>query len=251
MNGEQLITKHKQPTKKNKNSLHLERYIRFLKERRPDRRIVYHGIRFHLNEEVLSQIEQARSQGLSLFIKPKFLADLRYYLLFDEYSGLSCGINVSTYYLEENTEQTVMRSLISIDGDILYQVDRRYLEQPDLAIALTSAHYWLIEQLLGKLRLEGKLLLFWVSWILSLGFSLYAFWPSFLEFWQQDLLGILKMIGIFLLFSLPLQQILRYLVGFIMGRIWSFLLRQMLAGGLSKRYRFKQIILWILRRLRL
>ncbi|MEA5469670.1 hypothetical protein [Spirulina sp. 06S082] len=172
------------------NSLHLERYIRFLKERRPDRRVVYHGIHFHLNEEVLEQIQQARSQGHSLFVRPKFIADLRYYLLFDEYSGLKCGINVSTHYFQDNSEQAVLRSLIGLDGDILYQIDRRYLDRPELALSLTSAHYWLIEQLLDKLRLEGTLWLNFLSW----GLSLSAIVPYLFERWQQNHLDILTMV---------------------------------------------------------
>ena len=224
------------------NQLHLERYIRFFKERRSDRRVVYHGIRFHLNDEVLAQIQQARSQGRSLFIKPKFLADLRYYLLFDEYSALNCGINVSTYYIEENHEETVVRSLISLDGDILYQMDRRYLEKPELAIALTSAHYWLVEQLLRKLQLEGKL---WLS-ILSWGLSLFSI-PYLWELFNPDGLDI-KLILMSLSY-LVIQRLSRYLLRVILNSIWRFLLKQMMTGELSQNYRLKQIILGLLRRL--
>ncbi|MBP0017271.1 MAG: hypothetical protein J7647_06890 [Cyanobacteria bacterium SBLK] len=231
-----------------KQQLHLEQYIRFLKERKPDRRVVYHGIRFHLNEEVLEQIQQARLQGRSLFIKPKFLADLRYYLLFDEYSALHCGIDVSTHYLENTSkaEETVVRSLISLDGDILYQVDRRYLEQPELAIALTAAHYWLIAQLLGRLQLEGKLLLGFLSWSLSLSTII----PYLIQFWVQNRLDLLTFIGMSLS-SWVIQIIFRYFLKFFMSQIWRFLLKQMLSGGLSQNYQLKKIIVGILRRLRL
>jgi hypothetical protein len=244
VNSEQLITNNSQPITNNKNPLHLERYIRFLKERRPDRRIVYHGICFHLNEEVLKQIQQARSQGQSLFVKPKFLADLRYYLLFDEYSGLNCGINVSTYYLEDDLEETVLRSLISLDGDILYQINRHYLEQPELAIALSSAHYWLIEQLLEKLKLEGKL---WLN-LLSLGLSLLST-PYLWEIFKPSGLD-LKLILMSLTY-LVIQQISRYLLKIILSSLWRFLLKQLLTGELSRNYRLKQFVLGILRRLRL
>ncbi|MEM9543932.1 MAG: hypothetical protein AAGA60_31170 [Cyanobacteria bacterium P01_E01_bin.42] len=228
--------------------LHLERYIRFLKERRPDRRIVYHGIRFHLNDEILGQIQQARSQGRSLFIKPKFLASLRYYLLFDEYSALHCGIDVSTHYLENNSkkEETAVRSLISMDGDILYQVDRRYLERPELAIALTSAHYWLIEQLLGRLELGGELWLGVLSWL----FSLSTIIPYIIQFLEQDRLDFLTLIGMSLL-SWAIQIVCRYVLKFIMSQLWRFILKQMLSGEFAKNYRLKQFIVGILRRLRL
>lgn len=232
----------------NQQQLHLERYIRFLKERKPDRRVIYHGIHFHLNEEILEQIQEARSQGRSLFIKPKFLADLRYYLLFDEYSALYCGIDVSTHYLENNnnTETTVVRSLISLDGDILYQIDRRYLAQTEIAIALTTAHYWLIEQLLGKLKLEGKLLLNLLSWLLSISTII----PYLVQFWEQNKLNLLALISMSLS-SWIIQTIWRYFLKFLMGQIWRFVLTQMLSGGLSKNYRLKKFIVGILRRLRL
>ncbi|WP_204106342.1 MULTISPECIES: hypothetical protein [Spirulina sp. CCY15215] len=228
------------------NSLHLERYIRFFKERRPDRRVVYHGIHFHLNEEILEQIQQARSQGHSLFVKPKFISDLRYYLLFDEYSGLNCGINVSTHYFQDNSEQAVLRSLMSLDGDVLFQIDQRYLEQPELSLSLTSAHYWLIAQLLDKLKLEGTLWLNFLSWSLSLS----AIVPYLFELWQQDRLELLTIV-VTSLFSWVIQRLFRYILKLVMGQIWQFLFKQMLTGELSNRYQLKKVIVWILRRLRL
>lgn len=228
------------------NSLHLERYIRFLKERKSDRRVVYHGIHFHLNEEVLEQIQQARSQGQTLFVRAKFIADFRYYLLFDEYSGLNCGINVSTYYSEDDKEQAVLRSLITLDGNVLYQIDSRYLDRPELTIALTSVHYWLIAQLLDRLKLEGTLWLNFLSW----GLSLSAIVPYLFELWQQDNLQLLTIVSMSLS-SWVIQKLFRYILKIVMGQIWQFLIKQMLTGELSDRYQFKKVIVWVLRRLRL
>ncbi len=62
----------------------------------------------------------------------------------------------------------VMRSVISLDGDIIHQIQRDCLEYPKRCLAIATSHYWLIEQLLNQLRVKTILWLHWLSWGLSL-----------------------------------------------------------------------------------
>ena len=115
---------------------------------------------FFLYEKVVNQIHQARDNGDSLPIPPKLVASLTYYLL--------SGITFYSYYHEslENsqTEPTLVndtwrkvRSVVSLDGDVIQQIRKDFLQDPNCA-ATTSAHYWFSDQLLRSFRPNLNLL---------------------------------------------------------------------------------------------
>ncbi len=121
---------------------------------------------FFLYEKVVNQIYQAQDNRYSLHIPSGLVASLAYYLL--------SGITFYSYYHEslENlqTEPTLVndtwrkvRSVVSLDGDVIQQVRKDFLQAPNCA-ATTSAHYWFSAQLLSYFWKNLNLL----SWQLAL-----------------------------------------------------------------------------------
>jgi hypothetical protein len=116
---------------------------------------------FCLNSTTLPIIQQAQQAGVSLRPTANLLADLRRYSFFDA-SGLpQSGMTFCTYYRDRPETiplqtlpaggQFVTRSVISLDGDVIHQVREQSLAHPD-CFAIVSAHHWLINQLLSRLR---------------------------------------------------------------------------------------------------
>lgn len=149
-------------------ALNLERYIEVEKERVTRSIILFHGVRFTLDTEALSKIKQAQETGERLEISRQLLADLRYYALIDQVTHLQSGLTFCTYYKSAGSQQALMRSLVATDGDIIHQIKSDCLENSDFCYQLASAHYWLIDQLLGKLNLRLLVKLNLISWLLSL-----------------------------------------------------------------------------------
>lgn len=121
---------------------------------------------FFLYKKIVNQIHQARDNGYSLPIPSGLLASLAYYLL--------SGITFYSYYHEslENfqTKPTLVndtwrkvRSVVSLDGDVIQQIRKDFLQDPNCA-ATASAHYWFSDQLLSDFRNNFNLL----AWQLAL-----------------------------------------------------------------------------------
>ncbi|NEP13196.1 MAG: hypothetical protein F6K14_23925 [Symploca sp. SIO2C1] len=147
--------------------LNLERYIKINQERIRSR-VLFYSISFHLESEILTKIQQAKQTGSPLDISREFLADVRYSALIDGENGLQTGLTFYTYYWQDGSEEALMRSVISSDGDILHQIQSDCLAEPQFCYQIASAHYWLIEQLLSQLRLGTLLHLNQLAWGLSL-----------------------------------------------------------------------------------
>ena len=125
-------------------------------------------VSFFLYEKVVTQIHQARDNGYSLPIPSKLVASLTYYLL--------SGITFYSYYHEslENslTEPTLVndtwrkvRSVVSLDGDVIQQIRKDFLQDFNCA-ATTSAHYWFSDQVLSPFRDNLNLLVWQIALII-------------------------------------------------------------------------------------
>ncbi|NET58654.1 MAG: hypothetical protein F6K47_21610 [Symploca sp. SIO2E6] len=158
-NNKQQITNNKQ--------LNLDRYIKINQERIRSR-VLLHSISFHLESELLTQIQQAQQTGSTLEISPELLTNLRYSALIDGENCLQTGLTFCTYYWQDGSEEALMRSVIATDGDILHQIRSDCLQEPQFCHQITGAHYWLIEQLLRQLRLGTLVNLNPLAWVLSL-----------------------------------------------------------------------------------
>lgn len=225
--------------------LNLEQYIHIDKERITRRRILFHGIRFHLDKDILKKIQQAQELGDSLQISRELLADLRYYALTNGENCLQSGLTFCTYYLRDGSQDALMRSVISIDGDIIHQIKNDCLESPDFCSTLVSAHYWLIDQLLGQLRMRAFLKLNQLSWGLSVVIVVLTIIPYIQQFIQTNPWTLLIPVVMSWLLQVVLKRLLRSFLP-IMSR---WILRRVLSGLLSRKSLQKRIAKGILARL--
>lgn len=157
--------------------LALKSVVRLVKERTAEDNILYHGVTFHLDPVNLRLIMMAQSRGQRLLIPRPFLAALLRYVLVDHRGQLQSAISFVTFYPLQSSEEAVLKTVISIDGDIIHQVCASCLEDKILALTLSSAHYWLIRQLLGRLTFELTALINRITWGISGGVTtLYLLW---------------------------------------------------------------------------
>lgn len=147
--------------------VNLDSCIQLVTENITRQRVAFHGIRFYLNRETISQIQQAKANGDRIHISRPLLADLRYYALFDWENNLQSGLTFSTYYQRGKTSQALIRSIMFPDGDAIQQIRSDSLQRPQLALTLTSAHHWLVEQLLRELRPRSSGSWHRLAWVLS------------------------------------------------------------------------------------
>lgn len=228
-----------------RNGLNLEGYIQVDKEKITRRRMLFHGIRFHLDKDVLKQIQQAQEAGYSLEISPELLADLRYYALTNGENRLQSGLTFCTYYLRNDSQEALMRSVISIDGDIIHQIKHDCLEHPNFCRTLVAAHYWLINQLLGQLRMRAFLKLNQLSWGLSVLIVVVTMIPYIKQLIQASPWTLLMPVVMSWLLQVVLRRLLRSFLP-IMSR---WILRRVLSGLLSSKPLEKRIARGILVRL--
>lgn len=236
-----LHQKHFQKVSNN-NGLNLEPYIQVDKERISRNRVRFHGIRFHLDKDVLASIQQAQETGRSLEISRQLLTDLRYYVLVDGESRLQSGLTFCTYYLWGGTEEALMRSVISTDGDIIHQIKSDCLERPKFCYTIASAHYWLIDQLLSQLRLRVLLKVNLLSWGLSISITAVTVIPYIQQLIQTNPLMLVAPV----VMSWFLQVGLKRLLMLLLPTVGRWALRQLLARLLSPKPLDKKIAKGIL-----
>lgn len=209
---------------------------------------LFHGIRFNLNKDSLREIQQTQQRGDSLQLSPHLLTDLRYYALIDDENRWQSGLTFCTYYQRGNSEEALMRSVISLDGDIIHQIQRNCLERPKFSSQITSAHYWLIEQVMGQLRLRRVIPLTRLSHLLAWGLALLIGLVTVILFisvflnqpWM--LLGVIVMVC---LFCIGFQRIFRL----FLPRLRRWIMQRILSGFISSKPKSKQFAKRLLIRL--
>ena len=130
--------------------------------------VTYYGVRFHLNSENIPAIMQAQANRNQLQIPATLLADFRYYLLFGQPGGVFSGLSFCSYYQQGEIREALMRSFISLDADSIHQIHQDCLQDAQFALNFTSAHYWLIHQLMRRLRLDATRWVNSAAWGISL-----------------------------------------------------------------------------------
>jgi hypothetical protein len=236
-----LCQKHSQKVPNN-NGLNLDPYIQVDKEQITRKRVLFHGIHFHLDKDILTSIQQAQETGRPLEISHQLLADLRYYALIDGESRLQSGLTFCTYYLRGGVEEALMRSVISTDGDIIHQIKSDCLERPKFCYTIASAHYWLIDQLLSQLRLRVLLKVNLLSWALSILITAGTVIPYIQQLMQSSPWMLLAPV----VMSWFLQVGLKRLLMLLLPSVGRWALRQLLARLLSQSLLDKKIAKGIL-----
>lgn len=213
----------------------LDAEIQLVTEKITRQRVMIHGVRFHLTSATLQEIMQAKQTGDLLQIPKTLLTNLRYYALLGYPYRLQTGLTFSTYY--EQGQFPLVKSSISLDGNILHQICRDCFTSDEFAYQITSAHYWLTSQLLKQLPLQGKIKFHLMAWLVSLLIAI-ALLPFYLPtLTQMTSLGWgMLLLGIWL-FKIVLQYILQWLFPLLQG----WLLRQLLFGFLGRWETGKQL----------
>lgn len=205
--------------------------IKLVQEKLTPQRMATHGVVFHINTETIAQIEQAQDQEIRLDLEPSFLTKWRHYAMFDPQNQLQSGLSFTTYYHRaDNTEVAVLRSVILLDGNVFEQLQQDLLRNSELALQVTNAHYWLIEQLLSylPLKLQGKSIN-WASWLIAALIVLVSVILSIKSFMTHPWLLILIPVVWVLL-----QWGIRILLQLSLSRLQSWLLKQTLWGWFSR-----------------
>ncbi|MDX2100750.1 MAG: hypothetical protein SFW36_23470 [Leptolyngbyaceae cyanobacterium bins.59] len=129
----------------------------------------------HLNVSGLEQITVARQQRLVPQVSDPLLQQLRHYALFEESEirgqngklrkvvTMQSGLTFQTYWYgpsslpthlqtgNRRSGQRALKTIVSLDGDILNQIRREYVNHP-YGYDIAMAHYWLVGQLLQSIR---------------------------------------------------------------------------------------------------
>ncbi len=235
----QHLFSRKQYQKSYRNALNLEPHIQFDIERISRSRVIVHGVRFNLDKDILQRIQDAQQTSCNLYLSQKSLADLRYYALIEQENCLQPGLTFCTYYLRRDSQVALMRSVILTNGEIFHQIKSDCLERPAFCHKIASAHYWLIAQLLGQLRLRTFLklnqLAWWLSWLIVV-LMIIPFVPLLI---QTSVWMLLALVLILWLLQRVLQSLLRWLLP-------RWVMRQLLPGLLSRKPLEKKIAKGIL-----
>ncbi|MDY7012541.1 MAG: hypothetical protein SVX43_02875 [Cyanobacteriota bacterium] len=205
-------------------ALDLETHICIQKEKISPRHAIVRGIEFQVTPEVVEQVQRAKSRGKALQFKTSLLTELRDYVLSND------AIAFSTSYRENEIEETVMHSLISLDGEISHQVCDRWLEEGELALKIASCHHWFVQQVLRGLPIRPRRSLAGLAWGIA---ALVAAGIVALN-WQKFLAGDAIAWSILFLMMWLIQRALSFLLN--RSSVWlrRWLLRQILFGAFSR-----------------
>ncbi len=129
---------------------------------------------FYLNRRLVAEGMRSRQLNESLKFPPSLLVSLRRAAIWD------VGATVKSNQVSEATIQSgltfcthfdnrlVLRTVVSLDGDVLNQIESRLMDSPDECLAVTTVHYWLMDQLTGELRSDIRQLLAGLAWAIAI-----------------------------------------------------------------------------------
>jgi hypothetical protein len=238
----QTLVRKNQPFS-SKQRLNLDHYIQVEEVKDEQGRVQSRFVRFNLDKNVLDRILRTKAKKQRLDISKNLLSELRSYVLWDGENSRQSGLIFCSYYLEPevkvSSEEIVLRSVISVDGDIIYQIRQDRLEDYILCLAIATAHHWLISQLLNQLKIETLPRLNWLSW----GLALLIVVVVGLIFAKAIIANPLLLLGLVAI-AWFLQVILKWLVRLL----FPITVLQLLSRLLSRNLRNKQIAKDILKR---
>lgn len=222
-----------------KQSLDLDSYIKVEEFKDGKGQIASRFVRFNLDANLLDKILQARAKQQNVGVSRRLLGELRSYALLDADSCLQPALTFCTDYSKSVSqkpvsENLVMRSVISLDGDIIHQIRHDCLKDSTWCLAIATAHYWLIDQLLNQLQIKTVLLFNSLSW----GLSLLTVALTLIHYLEQ--LNPLTLLASAVM-SWLFQQGYRYLLRLLFPPLRRWLLRQLLFRLLSPNQLEKKI----------
>lgn len=220
-------------------ALDLESYIHVQKEKISPKQIAFHGIDFRLTPEAVRAIQLARVRGERLRLKSSLLTDLRHYAI------LNSAIAFSTSYREADTEEIVLRSIVSLNGEATHQVRSDYLQDSALVLSITACHHWLVQQLLQGLYFRAKQRIEWVSWLLAALIVAVFVLLNWQHFPASDPISwLIVFLAIWLI-----QLVIALFLNWSRAGLRRWFLRQMLFGAFSRNDRKRRMALTAIEKL--
>ena len=218
------------PSSPTSKTLNLDQWIQVHEDQDEKGRVISRFVYFRLNPVLIQQIIQAKEQEIALELSQGLRGKLRVYTLFDERQAIQSGATFCSHYESEVRGKSglkefnfLMRSVISLDGDILHQIRADCLEDKTFAQDLATAHYWLVEQVLTYLNYSVGFWLNGVSWLLS-GLSVFVTaWMNLQRIFPLNLWTLIAPILMAWLLQIGFKILLRPLI----GRLLRSLLRHL------------------------
>ena len=187
-------------------TINLEKYIEFpTLSKSID---TFAGINFHCNAQILDKIQQAQQRGDRLHFSKKLRTNLRCCALLGTSSYLQSGLSICTYFQQDDYAEPVMKSLISVDGDVINQISSDCLSH-QLRPQLTTAHYWFLQQITRQLPWQRTFIVDLLAWSIAILLIL-----CLIIAYPQGVLTNLLALGIVLIIMWGLQKILKFLLSF-------------------------------------
>lgn len=213
----------------------LDAEVQLVTEKMTRQRVIIHGVRFDLTSATLHKVIQGKETGNLPQFSKYLLTNLRYHALVGFPYKLQTGLTFSTYY--EQGQFPLVKSSISLDGNIVHQICRDCFTSYEFAYQITAAHYWLTSQLLKQLPLRENIRLNLIAWLISLLIAILTL-PLYLPFLTSitSFGWVMLLLGIWLL-----RVVIQYLLQWLFPSLQSWLLRQLLFGFLGRWEKGKQV----------
>ena len=136
-------------------------------------------------------------------LSPQLLGDLRYYSL---RPSVECSVggflSFTSYHLRQSQPTAVIRSKISLQGQIRQEVCQAYLQQPELLQSIVNRHHWLVEHICSRLRInyqpKSQLLAVILTILLAIFWLLIAIFLPLSWAWKVSILGFIVAVGYWL-----------------------------------------------------
>jgi hypothetical protein len=206
-------------------TINLEKYIEF--PAATTKVDGFSGINFHFDSQVIAKIHQAQQRGTRLQVSKQLQTQLRCCALLGLESYIQSGLSICTYYQRDDHEEPVIKSLLSPDGDMLHQVSSYYLSHQSCH-QITSAHYWLLQQLTRHLAWQQTRIVDILAWSIAILCIL----GLFIAYPQGITANILAW-GIVLLVTWGLQKLLKFIFKFQAGSLEQWAIDKFLSLSTS------------------
>jgi hypothetical protein len=226
-------------------AINLDRQIEVVEEKDSQGLIVFRFVSFKLDKNAVNKILQARSQGEKLYLDRDLLDDLRACALSEGENKnggnrFQSAMTFCTYYQKpgdvSSSDRILMRSTISLDGDIINQVTKECLNNPQKSLAIAAAHHWLIAQITRQIDLKSVSYKYleWRIWGIAIAVGIVALILSLLNLIPWGLFALIAIVAALAGFLLPRQPQIRH-------REWIQWLTGFLSPNRSDRDRAKRI----------
>jgi predicted RND superfamily exporter protein len=201
-------------------AINLDKQIEVVEETDSQGLVVFRFVSFKLDKNSVNKILNARSQGEKLYLGRDLLDDLRTCALSegehkDGGNRLQSGMTFCTYYQKNgdtSANKILMRSAISLDGDIINQVRKECLNNPQKSLAIATAHHWLIAQITQQISIKSVSYQYleWKIWAIALGVAVVALILALINVIPWWLFGLIAVIAAVAGFFLPRQVAIRH-----------------------------------------